>query len=134
YEPGQTRSRMRLGLRPKSLSQSQDRYCALEFLRIRRHKWLINLPALDCVKARTRIARSQQSVPLGFMILRAATQLENGRIHWCSRNSEFISDFNSEFLLKRGRATDDSAQPPAASGITEIRDFSSPQRTVNNSE
>jgi hypothetical protein len=32
------------------------------------------------------------------------------------------------------RATDESAQPPAASEISEIRDFYLPQRTANNSE
>ncbi|PYY23525.1 MAG: hypothetical protein DMG62_07620 [Acidobacteria bacterium] len=28
-------------------------------------------------------------------------QLEPGVIHWCARNSEFISEFNSEFFHKR---------------------------------
>jgi len=44
------------------------------------------------------------------------------------------ANLTANFFTKGRRETDDSAQPPAREGITEVRDFSPPQRTVNNSE
>ena|SRR5690242_3901890 len=55
--------------------------------------------------------------------LEQRTELEAALIRCCLRNSEFISEINSVFFSNVLRATDDSAQPAAASRITETLDF-----------